>query len=68
MGGEPGVAVFPADILGESSAGEGYVLNGEDCAEGDDIWLGGSPARSMTYRVPDQCDEDVQQWQVHTEG
>lgn len=66
--GERWVAVFPTDIVEGPSAGEGFSLNGEDYTEGDDIVVGGSAAQLITYPVPDQCDEDVQQWQVHPEG
>lgn len=66
--GERWVAVFRADIVDGSSTAEGFALNGEDYFEGDDIMVGGSAAPSITYPVPDVCDEDIQQWQVHPEG
>lgn len=62
------VAVFPADIVEESSTADGFELNGEDYTDGDEITVGGSAAVGVTYPVPAECDEDIQQWQVHPEG
>ena len=66
--GERWVAVFPADIVAASSSGDGFTLNGEEYADGDQIAVGGSPTVELTYPVPDECDEELQQWQVHPQG
>ncbi|MBE1514508.1 hypothetical protein [Nesterenkonia halotolerans] len=58
------LAIFPAHEIHETSSGSGFAFRGEAFSDGDGITVGGGEAGPTIYAVPDQCDDEVQQWRV----